>query len=162
MPPCTVTLKDWIGIATVESTLSLRARMGLLLSGVQHKPERSDPARPVLPFLCRHDALQILGSCRLYEIFPADSCVGQSETKTKKAVRTDPEWKSQHLTGRSRQPLTGPGSDLTALLCWFSTSNGSTVHGGKNPCQVLGSIRLSTRQAGKPENYLRRHPRLLA
>lgn len=103
-------MKDWVGIATVESTLSLRARMGLLLSGVRHKPERSDPARPVLPFFCRHDALQILSSCRLYEIFPADSCVGQSETQTKKALKPKP--RVEYLEHRGEQDAPKRGRSL--------------------------------------------------
>ena len=57
--------------------------------------------------------------------------------ETKKAVRTDPEWKGQHLTGRCRQPLTGPESDLTALLCWLSTSNGSDYTHPKTACKCM-------------------------
>jgi len=58
------------------------------------------------------------------------------EIETKKAVRTDPEWKGQHPTGGYRQPLTGPESDLTALLCWLSTSNGSDYTHPETVCKM--------------------------
>ena len=56
-----------------------------------------------------------------------------------------------------------PAGFFTQFIAGCHT-DAQTLTGGENGGQVgeLGSIRLSTRQAGKPENYLRRHPRLLA